>query len=115
MSQELIRQFETAQLKPEGAVPELQPGVVELLLSALDDATVDAAVLAEGERPRPLPMVVRRDAARATTARLIEAGERRLRALTDALACRVFPELEWRAIDPDGRSLRDVDTPDDLR
>src|SRR5688572_15875134 len=26
MSQELIRQFETTQLKPEGAVPDLQPG-----------------------------------------------------------------------------------------
>ena len=111
----LDRASEATVLVTAGDMPELQPGVIELLLSALDDDGVDSAVLAEGDRPRPLPMVVRRDAARATTTRMVEAGERRLGALTDALACRVFSEPEWRPLDPEGRSLHDVDTPEDLR
>lgn len=111
----LDRATEATVLVTAGDMPELVPAVIELLLSALDDARVDAAVLVEGDRARPLPMIVRRDLARATTTRLVDAGERRLGALTDALVCCVFSEPEWRPIDPEGRSLMDVDTPEDLR
>lgn len=98
-----------------GDMPELEPGVIELLLAALDDPHIEVGVLAEGDRPRPLPMVVRRDAARAATERLIEAGERRLGTVTEELARTVIAEPVWRAVDPEGRSLRDIDTPADLR
>ena len=97
-----------------GDMPELEPGVIELLLAALDDAHVDVAVLAEGDRPRPLPMVVRRDIARATAERLIETGERRLGAVTEELVRTVIAEPVWRMVDPEGRSLRDIDTTGDL-
>ena len=97
-----------------GDMPELEPGVIELLLAALDDAHVDVAVLAEGDRPRPLPMVVRRDIARATAERLIETGERRLGTVTEELARTVIAEPVWRMVDPEGRSLRDIDTAADL-
>ncbi len=55
-------------------------------------------------------MVVRRDVARAAAERLIEAGERRLGAVTEELARTVIAEPVWRMVDPEGRSLRDIDT-----
>jgi molybdenum cofactor guanylyltransferase len=97
-----------------GDMPELQPAVIEALLAALASGGVDAAVLEEAGRPRPLPMAIARDPATVAATRLIAAGERRLRALLDAINMTVIPETEWRALDPDGRSLRDVDTPADL-
>lgn len=105
---------EATVLVTAGDMPELAPEVVQRLLSALDASGVDVAVLVEGDRPRPLPMAVRRDAGRATTTRLIEAGERRLGAVTDALASDLIAEHEWRSLDPEGRSLTDIDTPEDL-
>jgi molybdenum cofactor guanylyltransferase len=106
---------EAVVLVTAGDMPELQPGVIEALLATLAASGVNAAVLEEGGRPRPLPMAIIRDPATAAATRLIADGERRLRALLDALTTTVIAEDDWRALDPDGRSLRDVDTPDDLR
>lgn len=75
---------------------------------------VQAVVLEHEGRARPLPMVVRREPALAAAEHLIESGERRLRAVTRTLTTRVIPESQWRAIDPDGLTLRDIDTPADL-
>jgi molybdopterin-guanine dinucleotide biosynthesis protein A len=97
-----------------GDMPEVSPAVIGLLIDALDDASVEVAVLAEGDRPRPLPMVARRDLAREAIERLIDTGERRLGALTEQLARTVIAEATWRAVDPEGRTLRDIDTPADL-
>lgn len=98
-----------------GDMPELFPAVVDALLASLDDIEIDAAVLEHAGRPRPLPMAMRRDPARVTAAALIDAGERRLRSLPEALATAVITEATWRAFDPDGRTMRDIDTPADLR
>lgn len=98
-----------------GDMPELQPEVIEALLATLATSGMNAAVLEEGGRPRPLPMSIAREPARHAAERLIADGERRLRALLDALTTTVIAEADWRALDPDGRSLRDIDTPDDLR
>lgn len=106
---------EAVVLVTAGDMPDLRANVVEALLAALEAAVAEAAVLEDGDRLRPLPMAVVRDPARAAAGRLLAAGERRLRALVDALDTTVIPEASWRALDPDGRSLRDVDTPDDLR
>jgi molybdopterin-guanine dinucleotide biosynthesis protein A len=97
-----------------GDMPGLVPEVIELLLSALDDPDAELVVLAEGHRRRPFPMAIRRDAARTTADRLVTSGERRLVALIEALACTVIEEPVWRAVDPEGRSMRDIDTPADL-
>lgn len=97
-----------------GDMPELQPVVVQALLAGLGGSGLDAAVLEDAGRRRPLPMAVARDPARLAVERLIAAGERRLGALLDVIATTVIAEADWRAMDPDGRSLRDVDTPDDL-
>jgi molybdopterin-guanine dinucleotide biosynthesis protein A len=98
-----------------GDMPELQPAVVEALLVAGASAGVNAAVLEEAGRARPLPMVVAREAALQAAEHLIDAGERSLRALAEVLTVTVVPEASWRTLDPAGRSLRDVDTPGDLR
>jgi molybdopterin-guanine dinucleotide biosynthesis protein A len=97
-----------------GDIPGLVPGVVELLLGALDDPAVEIAVLADDDAPQPFPMAMRRDVARTTTARLVASGERRLFSLIEGLACAVIESSVWRAVDPDGRSIRDIDTPADL-
>jgi len=106
---------ETVVLVTAGDMPELQGNVAEALLDAVAARGVDAAVLEDAGRPRPLPMAIARDPARRAAERLIAGSERRLRALVEALATTVIAEASWRALDPEGRTLRDVDTPDDLR
>jgi molybdopterin-guanine dinucleotide biosynthesis protein A len=105
---------ETTVLVTAGDIPELIPGVVELLLAALDAPGSELAVLDQGDWPAPFPMAIRRDVARTTIARLIESGERRLFPLIDVLARTVIEEAIWRALDPEGRSIHDIDTPADL-
>lgn len=105
---------ERAVLVVGGDMPDLLLEVVEMLLGELDEAGVEAVVLEHDGRARPLPMVVRRDAALAAATRLMAAGERRLGALPEALPATVVAEAAWRALDPDGRTVRDIDTPADL-
>lgn len=97
-----------------GDVAELVPEVVLMLLVALDEPGREVAVLAAGDRPAPFPMAMRRDAAREAVARVIASGERRLFSLVDALVATIIDERAWRAVDPGGRSMRDIDTPADL-
>jgi molybdenum cofactor guanylyltransferase len=98
-----------------GDMPSLQPAVAEALLAALATSRAEAAVLEDEGHSRPIPMVIARDPGSAAAQRLIDAGERRLRALIDALVTTVIPEATWRALDPHGRSLRDIDAREDLR
>jgi hypothetical protein len=50
-----------------------------------------------------------------TASRLLRSGRRRLRDLLGELRPMVVvAEAEWRAIDPDARTLMDVDEPADL-
>jgi len=97
-----------------GDMPSLVPAVLGQLLAALaTDAT--AAILEVEGGPRPiLPLALARDPASAAVRRLLDCGERRLGALLDVLELRIVPSAEWRFDDPDGRTLRDIDTPADL-
>jgi molybdopterin-guanine dinucleotide biosynthesis protein A len=97
-----------------GDMPGLVLEVAHMLLAALAAPGAEAAVLEDAGRPRPLPMALARDVGRRAAQGLIDAGERRLRTLVDGLATTVVPEATWRVLDPDARSLRDIDTPDDL-
>jgi molybdopterin-guanine dinucleotide biosynthesis protein A len=105
---------EPAALVTAGDMPGLMPRIVDILLAGLDFAGTQAVVLGQDGRARPLPMAVRRIPAQAAAARLIEAGERRLGALVEALTTTVIDEATWRAVDPEARSTRDIDTPGDL-
>jgi molybdopterin-guanine dinucleotide biosynthesis protein A len=95
-----------------GDMPTLVPEVLGRLLEEL--GTHEAAVLADDDGPRPLPMAVRPEPARSATERLLARGERRLRALLAELDVAVVPPDDWRRDDPHAATLRDVDTPADL-
>lgn len=98
-----------------GDMPELVGGVLEALLIPFDRPGTEAAVLEQAGRARPLPMVLRREVALDVAASLVANGERRLRVLVDALAAIVIAENVWRALDPGGKSVFDIDTQADLR
>jgi molybdenum cofactor guanylyltransferase len=95
-----------------GDMPTVVPAVLARLIGALDRR--EAAVLADEARARPLPLAIRREAGSAAVGDLVDAGERRLRALLERLDVEVIPYETWLEDDPAGESLRDVDVPDDL-
>ena len=95
-----------------GDMPTLVPAVLARLIAGLDSH--EAAVLADDVGPRPLPMAVRRSVASPAVDRLLQGGERRLRALLDVLEIEVISPEAWRSDDPDGETLRDVDVAADL-
>ncbi len=93
-------------------MPTLVPAVLSRLVAAVEGH--DAAVLADDDGPRPLPLAVRRTVAAAAALRLLDRGERRLRALLVELDVVVIPAATWRVDDPDAATLRDVDVPGDI-
>ena len=98
-----------------GDMPTLVPDVLALLLrEVVSEPARDAAALVVGDRRQPLPTAVRTRAAAPVARRLVLEGERSLRALLAALATHEVQEREWRPLDPDGLTLRDVDRPEDL-
>lgn len=97
-----------------GDMPSILGPVVESMLEALDAPEVEVVVLEHDGRPRPLPMILRRGAGLAAATRLYATGERRLRAIAEVLGTLAIPEPTWRLLDPDGRTVRDIDTPADL-
>jgi molybdopterin-guanine dinucleotide biosynthesis protein A len=95
-------------------MPALVPDVLRLLAGRISGHGEPGAILADGERSRPLPMALRRDAG-LTLAREILAGNRQsLRTLADSLPAHVIPFREWRDLDPSTITLLDVDSPPDL-
>ena len=72
------------------------------------------ALLEHRGRRQQLPFAMRTGAGTDRAQRLLAQGERRLGALTDRLTVRALVEEEWRPLDPDARTLRDVDEPADL-
>jgi molybdopterin-guanine dinucleotide biosynthesis protein A len=97
-----------------GDMPTLVPAVLAAMVERLEAAIAGAVVLEHDGRPRPFPMVLRRARALEAAGRLVDAGERRLRALALALDALTVPETEWRRLDPDARTMRDIDAPGDL-
>ena len=97
-----------------GDMPSMVPSVLAMLVDRLDDPAVDAALLEQDGRPRPMPGAVRTAPATVAAERLVAAGERRLRALYSTISRAVIDGPAWRTVDPDGRTLRDIDTPADL-
>ena len=71
-------------------------------------------VLEHDGRGRPLPMAVRREPGLATASALLAGGERRLRALPRRCRRRSSRRRPGGLLDPDGDTLRDIDTEADL-
>jgi molybdopterin-guanine dinucleotide biosynthesis protein A len=98
-----------------GDMPEVSTTVViEMLRVAANDPTVQGVALQDGDRFRPLPLVVRTGPAREAAHALRHDGERRLRTLPQALRTAVIDETTWHALDPERTTLWDVDEPADL-
>lgn len=96
-----------------GDMPSLVPAVLLRLLSALDDHALAAATL-EAEPAASLPMAVRPLVVGAAAGELLAEGRRALRAVLTRVPAVIVPAAVWRTDDPDGATLRDVDTRRDL-
>jgi molybdopterin-guanine dinucleotide biosynthesis protein A len=97
-----------------GDMPDLQTAVLIELLRVAAEAPADVVALQDGDRVRPLPCVVRVGAATEATHALLHDGRRRLRDLFDALRTAVVDGSTWLRLDPERRTLFDVDEPSDL-
>jgi molybdopterin-guanine dinucleotide biosynthesis protein A len=98
-----------------GDMPDPQAAVLLEMLRVAAEATVDAIALEDERRARPLPSVVRVDPAIQAARALLDEGHRRLRDLLHALRLGVVDERTWHGLDPDRRTLFDVDEPADLQ
>lgn len=97
-----------------GDMPDLSTAVLLEMLRVAGEAPVDAVTLEDGDRLRPLPSVLRVAEAGAVARGLLDAGERRLRALIEMLGVVTVGEPVWTRLDPDRRTLFDVDEPGHL-
>jgi len=97
-----------------GDMPDLQPAVLlEMLRAGLETGVVGVS-LSDGGRERPLPCALRNAPAAEAARALLEAGRRSLRELLAAVTTVVIDEPTWTALDPERRTLTDVDEPADL-
>jgi molybdopterin-guanine dinucleotide biosynthesis protein A len=97
-----------------GDMPHLVPAVLELLAAAVDTDPGAGAATLEVDPPCVLPFAVRPSSAGPVVDALLRDDRRALRALIDLLTVAVVPAATWQALDPEGRTLDDVDTPADL-
>lgn len=99
-----------------GDMPALAPDVLALMARTLTaaDHTIGAVVLVARGRTEPMPAVLRTGAASDVVGRLLADGERSLQSLFVRLPTRALEERAWRALDPAGATVRDVDRPSDL-
>ena len=97
-----------------GDMPSLQPAVLALMARTLGSSVADVVVLEHLGRRPPLPMAVRTWSATTLARRLTTEGERRLGAMVDGSVAVSIAGTDWRALDPEALTMRDVDEPDDL-
>jgi molybdopterin-guanine dinucleotide biosynthesis protein A len=97
-----------------GDMPSLEPAVLQLLIRTLEVSAADACVLEHLGRRQPLPAAFRTGAATTIVRQLMAQQERRLGAVLDHLPVRALGDGEWRPLDPEALTLRDVDEPGDL-
>lgn len=92
-------------------MPLVHPGLLRLLIGAQGDA--DAVVPLNADEHEPLLALYRLSCADAVEAALAS-GRRRVTSFYDAVRVQLLEEHVWRAVDPDGRSFFNVNTPSDL-
>lgn len=103
-----------------GDMPWLAPAVLAALVGRLATAPSTSGAVGlgssdpAGEGLEGFPLALRVGPALALGRELVDGGERRLRRLVAGLAPVALPEGEWRALDPDARTVVDVDVPGDL-
>jgi molybdopterin-guanine dinucleotide biosynthesis protein A len=97
-----------------GDMPDLQPPVLREMLRAARETGVPAVTLSDRGAERPLPCVLRVVPAAEAVGVLLRAGRRSLRDLLAAVATVVVDEPTWTGLDPERRTLIDVDEPTDV-
>jgi molybdopterin-guanine dinucleotide biosynthesis protein A len=97
-----------------GDMPHLFPAVLEEMLRAARETGAVSVMLADAGDERPLPCVLRIAPAAEVAGDLLAAGRRGLRDLMAAVSTVVVDEPTWTALDPERRTLLDVDEPGDL-
>jgi molybdopterin-guanine dinucleotide biosynthesis protein A len=97
-----------------GDMPSLVPAVLATQLAALDADPLLGAVTLETEPPSSLPMALRPSLLVPAASALLAADRRALQAVLASGPSAVVPATVWRPLDPDARTLHDVDTPQDL-
>ncbi len=97
-------------------MPSLEPAVLRALLDEVGAGSADACTLEgpDAAHLAPLPFAGRRALIADVARDRLATGERSLHAALLAIGARQLPGPAWRALDPDGRSLRDVDRPEDV-
>jgi len=94
-------------------MPFLKPPLLRGLGDLLD-GTIDAVVPITGDGAQPLHAAYG-DCAIEPLLSAIASGERSLKGALERLRVRWVPEVEWKPLDPDGRSFLNVNTPEELR
>jgi molybdenum cofactor guanylyltransferase len=94
-------------------MPRLAPAVLQLLVARLEDEPATGAAILESDPPATLPMAIAIDLAALAANALLAADRRSLRALLDALHATTIPAATWRALEPGGHTLDDIDLPTD--
>jgi len=101
-----------------GDQPDLRPVLLRELLRSVspepDGPPFDVVGLEDAGQLRPLPVALRVATVRPAAEAALTAGTRSLVDLFDRLQAGRLGRERWRALDPEGDSLRDVDTRDDL-
>jgi molybdenum cofactor guanylyltransferase len=97
-----------------GDMPDVSPDVLRELARIVDGGPSDAVALGTELGPSPVPIALRTWPAADAVHTLLHAGRRRLGDVLDALATTVIAEESWTRLDPQRRSLFDVDEPADL-
>lgn len=92
-------------------MPILSSSLMELMISLR--GTADVVVPLMGERREPLLALYSRKCLRPVAAAL-QKGERKIVDFYGKVRVREVPEEQWRAVDPEGVSFRNVNTPQDL-
>jgi molybdopterin-guanine dinucleotide biosynthesis protein A len=97
-----------------GDMPLVPLRVLDMIAAQLVESDAPVCGLALGEVIQQLPLGVRRDLVFEPVETQVAAGESRLGALARLDGALAIAEPAWRALDPDGDSLRDIDTAEDL-
>lgn len=98
-----------------GDMPTMSDAVLRALIAALLAAeSTEGALLVQRGFDRPLPVALRLGAATGAARRLVAEDERSLRSLMGRLRLRRIAEADWRPLDPEAETLRDIDRPADL-
>jgi len=98
-----------------GDMPDIKPALLRAMAARAHASTADVVALADKDEAWPMPALFRVSAARPAAARLVEGGERRLRAIVSDLNTERLDEQWWSQHDPAGSWRRDIDRPADLR